>query len=384
VSDIFLSYAREDKVKAKHLAGVLVARGWSVWWDPRIPTGRKYRQVIDEALVEDKRARQKEEPSRAQEEAALDQQQRAQREAAERADRQRGQGPRRVPIDWRRATLVLALLLLGSLVLVLVLRVPKGPEPRQAALEKARQATAAAEEQTRRAEEARRVQEQQAAQEKARQATAAVATPASKMVKVPAGEFWMGCNEKVDQECDADEKPGRSVSVDAFSIDRTEVTVAQYRDCVEAGRCTDPATTGSCNWGQAGRDDHPVNCVDWSKAKAYCEWAGKRLPTEAEWEKAARGTDGRKYPWGNDWSASKANVGDDGTKPVGSYPSGASPYGAVDMAGNVWEWVSDKVGDGRGLRGGSWNNNARLARASNRFSYDPDTRSNYVGFRCAQ
>jgi formylglycine-generating enzyme required for sulfatase activity len=240
------------------------------------------------------------------------------------------------------------------------------------------------------------------------------------MVKVPAGEFWMGCNEKVDQECDADEKPGRSVSVGAFSIDRTEVTVAKYRECVQAKKCSQagltmphydgkdqPQYAEFCNWGKSGRDDHPMNCVDWSQTQAYCDWVGKRLPAEKEWEKAARGTDGRKYPWGNaafgkaglvaniadesakarfpDWkTAAGYDDGYVGTAPVGNYPAGASPYGALDMVGNVWEWVADEFGDGRGLRGGSWLNSARTARSSYRDSYDPDFRSYNVGFRCAQ
>lgn len=229
------------------------------------------------------------------------------------------------------------------------------------------------------------------------------------MVVVPGGKFFMGCNEKVDDECDGDEKPGRTVEVAEFSIDRTEVTVAAYAACVAAKGCSaEGATEGDCNWGKEGREQHPMNCVDWEQARAYCAWKQKRLPTEAEWEKAARGTEGWKYPWGNpgyeaggpvraniaDESAKKKYPGwtvaegyDDGfvgTAPVGSFAAGASPYGALDMIGNVWEWVSDEIGDGRGLRGGSWVDQPWNARASNRYWSEPQYRSEFVGFRCAQ
>ncbi len=107
----------------------------------------------------------------------------------------------------------------------------------------------------------------------------------------------MGCNEAVNKDCGADEKPGLTVVLDAFAIDTYEVTVANYQKCVGVGKCTDPRTDDSCNWSRAGREQHPINCVDWEQAQAYCRWAGKRLPTEAEWEKAARGTDKRVYPF---------------------------------------------------------------------------------------
>ncbi|MBI3245402.1 MAG: SUMF1/EgtB/PvdO family nonheme iron enzyme [Deltaproteobacteria bacterium] len=155
----------------------------------------------------------------------------------------------------------------------------------------------------------------------------------------------MGCNAQVDTGCSNDERPGRMVFLDAFAIDIYEVTVAAYRQCVEAGKCTAPNTGGSCNWNTSDRAQHPINCVDWSQANAYCRWAGKRLPTEAEWEKAARGTDRRVYPWGNAWDATKANVSTNGTVAVGSYPAGKSPYGALDMSGNVWEWTADWYAD---------------------------------------
>ena len=239
------------------------------------------------------------------------------------------------------------------------------------------------------------------------------------MVSVPAGAFFMGCNAEVDRECEADEKPGRRVQVEAFRIDRTEVTVAEYRRCVDAGACAADGLkmqfwddkdqgAGACNWDKPGKDSHPINCVDWSMATAFCRWAKKRLPTEGEWEKAARGTDGRKYPWGNagygskrvaniaDESAKRDNPGwttaegyDDGvvfTAPAGSFSAGASPYGALDMIGNVAEWNSDwyEVNKYRSLRGGSWNNGPSGARASDRGGVEPAVRVDLIGFRCAQ
>ena len=219
------------------------------------------------------------------------------------------------------------------------------------------------------------------------------------MVKIPAGEFWMGCNDKVQgDDCEEDSKPGRSVFVDAFSIDRTEVTVAEYRKCVDAKKCTDsglnmpwegegtPARADDCNWGKSGRDTHPINCVDWSQANSYCKWAGKRLPTEAEWEKAARGTEGLWYPWGNeefDFDHPQGNFHSNGMMPVGSFPA-SKAYGLQDMAGNVWEWVADEIDRKRMLRGGSWYDHPVKADASLRRANPPDFRLDYVGFRCAR
>ena len=184
------------------------------------------------------------------------------------------------------------------------------------------------------------------------------------MVAVPAGKFFMGCNEQVDYECMPDEKPGRYVELPAFRIDAKEVSVAQYRRCVDAKACTADGLTEAfhggkeqpeyaqfCNWGKKGRDQHPINCITWSQAEAYCKWAGKRLPTEAEWERAARGTDGRKFPWGDEHplGVKLANVADEsarkhfpewtstrgyddgfvGTAPVGSFPARCDARGSV-------------------------------------------------------
>ncbi len=231
------------------------------------------------------------------------------------------------------------------------------------------------------------------------------------MVFIPAGEFWMGCSANVDTECGDEEKPGREVYLDAFVIDKTEVTVKQYGRCVQAGRCKKPKSMGKyCNWKKSGRGRHPINGVDWNDAKAYCEWAGKRLPTEAEWEKAARGTDKRMYPWGNQEASCAYAVMDDGEKgcgkdltwPVCSKEKGNSSYGLCDMAGNVWEWVADRYGKdyyssgpgrnpsgpGRGkrrvLRGGSWNNFPVNVRSSFRYRRFPIGRYHDIGFRCSR
>lgn len=213
----------------------------------------------------------------------------------------------------------------------------------------------------------------------------------------------MGCNETVDLDCGSDEKPGHLVFLDAYSIDKHEVTVADYRRCVKDGACSDTGMAGhSCNWNKLDSLNHPINCVDWSQALEYCSRIGKRLPTEAEWEKAARGTDGRIYPWGNNWDKSKVATHTGGTVIVGSYTDGDSPYGLHDMAGNVWEWVQDwyaenyyqqgpsidpkgpEAGLVRVLRGGSWVNDTWDLRISYRGGGDPSYHRDGVGFRCAR
>jgi formylglycine-generating enzyme required for sulfatase activity len=205
------------------------------------------------------------------------------------------------------------------------------------------------------------------------------------MVYVPRGSFFMGCDERVDDGCYPDENRGETVQVASFAIDRTEVTVAAYRECVKAGSCSEPDSGGS--WGKPGRDEHPVDSVDWDQATAYCRWKGSRLPTDREWEKAARGTDGRTFPWGNQTpTCEQANLSTCGseTRSVGGRTAGASPYGALDMTGNVWEWTADAYGQGRSARGGSWYNQPRGARASGRSRVDPRSRSPLLGFRCAR
>ncbi len=219
-------------------------------------------------------------------------------------------------------------------------------------------------------------------------------------MKVPGGTYTMG---SVD---DVDASPTRQVTLSSFYIDKYEVSVGEYRKCVQSGSCLTPLNSIStyCNYDKSGKDSHPVNCVEWTDAKKYCSWAGKRLPTEAEWEKAARGTDGRRYPWGESWDSARAN-GDMSVKSsssVGSYANGVSPYGAYDMAGNVAEWVADwsdasyyqrspersptgpESGQYRVVRGGSWFLSPTLVRASYRNFNSPDYRVTGLGFRCAR
>lgn len=240
------------------------------------------------------------------------------------------------------------------------------------------------------------------------------------MVLVPAGEFVMGSRniDAVIQECKSyvtecdqtwfqDELIPHTVFLDDFYMDIYEVTNRNYAVCVDAGACQPPVNTTSSTrssyFGDPGFDDYPVIFIDWNMAKTYCEWRGARLPTEAEWEKAARGVDERTYPWGeeidNTFANYNNNFGD--TSPVGSYESNQSPYGIYDMAGNVWEWVADyysesyyrdspasnppgpSSGQGKVLRGGSWYDPAYLIRTTTRFMQVEPVDNNY-GFRCAR
>jgi formylglycine-generating enzyme required for sulfatase activity len=231
------------------------------------------------------------------------------------------------------------------------------------------------------------------------------------MVYVPAGEFEMG---SIDWR---DEQPIHTVALDSFWLDRTEVTNGQYERCVDSGACDPPtfsdSRTRAAYYGHADYADYPVVKVGWYDAKAYCEWAGVWLPTEAEWEYAARGSDGHMYPWGNgEPDCEKANFwhGEEGcardTAAVGSYPVDVSWCGAYDLAGNVSEWVADVYGEYpserqvnptgalagryRVIRGGSWFNNAFTMRGANRdrdppFSpYAPGRGFYSLGFRCAK
>jgi formylglycine-generating enzyme required for sulfatase activity len=210
------------------------------------------------------------------------------------------------------------------------------------------------------------------------------------MVPVPGGAFYMG-----------EHRETHKVELADFYIDKHEVTNAAYKEFLEAtAHPRVPAHWTGVTY-PADQADHPVTHVDWHDASAYCRWAGKRLPTEAEWEKAARGTDRRRYAWGNDLHPGRANVHPrSGTTPVGAFEEGRSPYGAYDMTGNVWEWTSTLLkrypydpGDGREdpgadgyrvLRGGAFTVTGHLTRAARRGDGQPTERDRSIGFRCAR
>lgn len=220
------------------------------------------------------------------------------------------------------------------------------------------------------------------------------------MVAIPAGSFFMGCNTAVDNDCSSDERPGREVRLHAFQIARTEVTQDQYAACIQAGHCSPPA----CDW-QCAQTSYPARCITWSDANTFCRWLGMRLPTEAEWEKAARGTDGRKYPWGNNEPTcalvNMEGCGDEADA-VDEHPLGASPYGLTDMAGNMVEFVqdwysatyyatapsTDPPGPASGTRhvgrGGGYRSLPHWLRASSRDWYDLTDQGLRLGFRCAE
>jgi formylglycine-generating enzyme required for sulfatase activity len=267
-------------------------------------------------------------------------------------------------------------------------------------------------------------------------AAAAHACPAG-MIGIPGGSFFMGSDDGL-----AFEKPSHQVALAPYCIDEFEVTVDKYRACSDAGRCKRAGSTNDwpsitdkehkafdplCNIHEAAtRGRHPINCIDWEMADKFCREQGARLPTEAEWEFAARGPDGRKYPWGDEDPAAgylnacgkecvawglkngveeKAMYDvDDGypnTAPVGSFPKGASRYGVQDVVGNVWEWVADwydgyekdektdpkgpSTGEARVIRGGAWNGSyASWVRPTFRYKDTPLKRSYGIGFRCAR
>ena len=227
------------------------------------------------------------------------------------------------------------------------------------------------------------------------------------MVLIPAGPFQMGCDPDSDSICLQDEMPLHTVILDAFYIDKYEVTNALYQACVEADACERPSDTSSAThksyYGNSEFAGYPVIYVSWSESQTYCNWRGARLPTEAEWEKAARGDQKyRIYPWGNqEPDCTLANYCEEDTVKVGSYPDGASPYQVMDMAGNVWEYVADWHGEfyyeespssnplgpvsgsNRVLRGGSfWSHDLGL-RTAFRWEFGDNYHYVFFGFRCA-
>jgi sulfatase modifying factor 1 len=225
-------------------------------------------------------------------------------------------------------------------------------------------------------------------------------------VLIPAGEVWRGCLEG-DDDCDADEKPGGYVNVSSFFIDRFEATASEYRDCVDDDVCINTMNDPDCNL-SAGRLDHPINCVTFDMASTYCGWRGLRLPTEAEWERAARGDELIKYPWGDtapDCSLAAVDECGSSSVPVGSKRNGDSPFGVADMGGNVTEWVSDFYDNGyyaasvgeddpkgpsegteRALKGSAFTVSSSFPaqRISNRNAADPGTVLRIYGVRCAR
>ena len=217
------------------------------------------------------------------------------------------------------------------------------------------------------------------------------------MVYIPGGIFMMG-----NSSGDSDERPPHRVKLKPFYMDKFEITNVQYRKFVEETNHEKPLYWNNSRWND---DLQPVVGVSWDDAVAYAKWAGKHLPTEAEWELAARSTDGREYPWGNFWEKDRCNSVETGlnrANRVGNYPKGISPYGIYDMVGNVWEWCFDtygkdyyknspgydpngpKTGSDKTLRGGSWGYDKVNSRASNRFWEDKGTRNWHIGFRCVR
>lgn len=236
----------------------------------------------------------------------------------------------------------------------------------------------------------------------------------SQMIEIPPGEFQMGCDVDKDPVCElSSDEQLHTVHLDVFKIDKYEVTFRRYQKCVDAGICKPPAVGGALNFGWPNTELFPVNGVTWYQAKKFCEFEKRRLPTEAEWEKAARGTETRTYPWGEETPScdlaviDQENAGALGCKTgntfnVGSKPKGASPYGVMDMAGNLWEWTADwhnpdyylqgpahnpqgpETGLYKTARGGDFfSRKGYEVRTTSRFPYEPSDYSIAVGFRCA-
>jgi formylglycine-generating enzyme required for sulfatase activity len=368
MSDIFISYARADRPRAEAVANALQARGWSVWWDRDLLAGETFRRVIRDEI-----------------------------------DKARSLvvlwSAQSVDSDW-----VIEEASLGKKRKILVpaliddVELPLGFGSIQTAGLTGWNGDAAAPGfQTLCASIAALID-----------APRPQADPKDAYIPIPPGEFWMGATPG-DTKAGADEKPRHLVRISkGFWLGETPVTVASYQRFVTEKGLAMPSAPGfNPGWRQ---QDHPVVRVTWDQAQAYCEWAGGRLPTEAEWEYAARGgQDGLTYPWGNDVTPANANYGGskwNGTSPVRSYPANA--WGLSDMAGNVWEWAADwydkdyyaslpsdrpaeyprgpeRETGMRVLRGGSFYNDAGVhLRAAGRLWAGPLTQDDRIGFRCVR
>jgi formylglycine-generating enzyme required for sulfatase activity len=360
MSDIFISYARQDRPRAETIAKALEDHGWSVWWDWNIPAGKTFRQVIQEQLDKARCVIVLWSAKSVTRKWVIE-------EAQEGEDR-------------------------GILVPVLIekVRPPLGFRSIQAADLTGWSGESTAPAFSRLCSDIEPLIRTQGAPEG--------------FVWIPPGEFWMGATPG-DTEAGDDEKPRHRVRITkGFWLSETPVTVAAYRRFAQETGRTMPLAAFNPEW---NKDDHPVVCVTWDEATAYCEWAGGMLPTEAQWEYAARGGNGGlKYPWGDEITSENANYRGGkrkGTSRVRSYP--ASAWGLYDMAGNVWEWAADwfdrdyyaslppdepvedphgpQSGKGRVLRGGSFRSAAPDLRAANRVGSGPDQGwYDDVGFRC--
>jgi len=402
MSDIFISYAREDHLRAEALAKALVDHGWSVWWDWIIPAGKTFWQVIQEEIEKARCVVVIWSATSVSKDWVIE-------EASEGKKRgilvpvlieqvQPPWGFRLVQaadlISWGGEATATAFgrlcsdieALIGAPAKVARAAVPAaGKAPGRTPLFIEEQPTSP-------------VPRQSGAQTNRKDGLS--------YVWIAPGEFWMGATPG-DTGAQADEKPGHRVRITkGFWLGETPVTVAAYkRFAQEKGRAMPPAPNFNPEW---SKEDHPVVRVTREEAIAYCEWAGGRLPSEAEWEYAARGgKDGLKYPWGNDITPENANYRGskwDGTSPVRSYPANA--LGLYDMAGNVWEWVADwyekdyyaslpsdkaaedprgpQSGKVRVLRGGSFIYVAWYLRAAGRGLSEPDGRDSSSGFRCVR
>ena len=407
MSDIFISYAREDRAKVKPLAEALERQGWKVWWDPTIPTGRRFHRVIDQALEEARCVVVVWTSRSVEKDWVLEEAQDGrERDILIPVFLEKVRPPRGFRLiqaaelfDWDGSDDSPAFQALLKDIAGFA-----GPPKREAPPEEEKPKPSP--------RAAPRTASPKAPRKKKTQRPARKPAPSQpndleikenpidrlEYVWIPPGEFQMGAVAG-DDEAYKDEKPRHRVEITkGFWMARTPVTVAAFKRFVQAkGGKMPSAPDFNPKW---GKQNHPIVNVSWDDARKYCEWAGGRLPTEAEWEYAARGgKEGLKYPWGDEISHDRANYESmsDGTTPAGRYD--ANGFGLHDMAGNVWEWCADWFDEAyyasspqkdppgpaggtlRILRGGSWDDVARNLRASVRNGLVPDVRYDDFGFR---